>query len=177
MSRNFNSNMDWFNQPNSLTYDFGYLRDDDEERERQLRSRQGYYNTGITPTLFGGVSTDNGYSDMATMLNDGDNKTSNTIGIGKDILDIIQGFGGGGGSYTPLIGSVANASKTAIDGGSWRDDIPQSFFGIDNENDSDVEQSLKGAAKGAAMGTSILPGWGTAIGAVLGLGASFLDDI
>lgn len=177
MSRNFNSNMDWFNQPNSLIYDFGYLRDDDEEKERQLRNRQGYYNTIVTPTLFGGISTDNGYSNMATMLNGGDSPASNALGIGKDIFNTIQGFGGDGGSYLPLIGGAMSAGKTAINGGSWRDDIPQSFFGIDNKNDSDVEQSLKGAAKGAAMGTSILPGWGTAIGAVFGLGASFLDDI
>lgn len=34
--------------------------------------------------------------------------------------------------------------------------------------------TLKGAASGAALGTSIMPGWGTAIGAVVGAGAGFV---
>lgn len=34
--------------------------------------------------------------------------------------------------------------------------------------------AVKGAVSGASMGTSILPGWGTAAGAVLGAGAGFV---
>ena len=75
------------------------------------------------------------------------------------------------------MGCPINSGRTALNGGSWRDDIPQAFFGIDNKNDSDVMQTLKGAGKGAMMGTMVFPGVGTAIGALLGAGASFLDDI
>lgn len=39
---------------------------------------------------------------------------------------------------------------------------------------SQATKALAGAASGAAMGTAISPGWGTAIGAVVGLGASFI---
>lgn len=36
--------------------------------------------------------------------------------------------------------------------------------------------AMGGAASGAAMGTQIMPGWGTAIGAVLGAGAGYFSD-
>lgn len=74
------------------------------------------------------------------------------------------------------IASIGGDVYSAFNGGSFRDDVPQSFFGIDNENDSDVMQALKGAGKGATMGMTFGP-IGAAIGGVLGLGASFLDDI
>lgn len=95
------------------------------------------------------------------------------FGVGKDIYGAFNG----GGGYGDLIFGGLNAGKTALQGGSWNEDIPQSFFGIDDEKDSDFMQGLKGAGKGAMMGTAIFPGIGTAIGAALGLGASFLDDI
>lgn len=109
------------------------------------------------------------------------NKFSKTLndafGIGKDLFGSYQGLEGAGGSWMPFLGGAINSGKTALSGGSWRDDIPQAFFGIDNKNDSDVMQTLKGAGKGAMMGTMVFPGVGTAIGALLGAGASFLDDI
>ena len=80
------------------------------------------------------------------------------------------------GTYAPLISGGISAGSEAINGGSWRDDVPQAFFGIDNKKDSDVMQALKGAGKGAMMGAPFGP-VGMIAGAVLGLGSSFLDDI
>ncbi len=50
------------------------------------------------------------------------------------------------------------------------------MFNIDKDNDSDVMQAIKGTVNGASMGSSFGP-WGAAIGGVLGLGSSFIDDI
>jgi len=44
---------------------------------------------------------------------------------------------------------------------------------MEADEPSDFEKGLSGALGGAALGTAILPGWGTAIGAVVGLAASF----
>lgn len=106
------------------------------------------------------------------------NKTVNDMfGVGKDLFGSYQGLEGAGGSWFPFIGGSINSGMTALKGGDWKDDVPQAFFGINNKNDSDVMQTLKGAGKGAMMGTAVFPGIGTAIGALLGAGASFLDDI
>lgn len=105
---------------------------------------------------------------------------NNALENPDNFLGFMNGGSGGGynaGGWLSLIPNAFNAGKTAFDGGSWSDDVPQSFFGIDSKNDSDVMQAFKGAGQGASMGTAIYPGIGTAIGAVLGLGASFLDDI
>lgn len=106
------------------------------------------------------------------------NKTVNDMfGVGKDLFSSYQGMDSAGGSWMPLIGGLINSGSKALNGGSWKDDVPQAFFGIDNKKDSDVMQTVKGAGKGAMMGTAIFPGIGTAIGALIGAGASFLDDI
>lgn len=132
-------------------------------------SMAGYddeYNNNSTSNSYGG-----NYSNKF-------NKTVNDMfGLGRDIFSSYQGMEGAGGSYFPLIGGLINSGTKALKGSSWKDDVPQAFFGIDNENDSDTMQTLKGAGKGAMMGTAIFPGIGTAIGALLGAGASFLDDI
>ena len=78
--------------------------------------------------------------------------------------------------YSGLITGAINAGSEAIQGGNWSEDVPQAFFGIDSEKDSDVMQALKGAGKGATMGMAFGP-IGAVVGGVLGLGSSFLDDI
>lgn len=130
------------------------------------------------------------FNTFQSMSND-DNKFNKTVndmfGIGQKGFGIYNTIANGAGNSIPWLGAalgLVNSGRTALGGGSFRDDVPQSFFGIDNKNDSDVMQSLKGTAdgamKGAAIG-SIVPGIGTAIGAIiggaLGLGSSFLDDI
>ena len=77
--------------------------------------------------------------------------------------------------YGNIAMSGVNAGNTALNGGSWDKDVPQSFFGID-QNSSDTNQAIDGAMKGAQMGATFGP-YGTVIGAALGLGSSFLDDL
>lgn len=118
-----------------------------------------------------------GRSNFYSNPNQGDkySKTANDIfGIGKDIFSSYNSFGNGG--YGGIIGGGINAGLSALNGGSWNEDVPQSFFGIDDHRDSDVMQTLKGAGKGAMMGAPFGP-IGMAVGALLGTGASFLDDI
>lgn len=78
--------------------------------------------------------------------------------------------------YAGILSGAMSAGSEAIQGGSWKDDVPQAFFGVDSEKDSDVMQALKGAGKGATMGMAFGP-IGAVVGGVLGLGSSFLDDI
>ncbi len=78
--------------------------------------------------------------------------------------------------YAGIISGAMSAGSEAIQGGNWKDDVPQAFFGVDSEKDSDVMQALKGAGKGATMGMAFGP-IGAVVGGVLGLGSSFLDDI
>ena len=51
----------------------------------------------------------------------------------------------------------------------------QGFFGS-NDYDNDIAQAIAGTSNGAKMGSTFGP-WGAAIGGVLGLGSSFLDDL
>jgi hypothetical protein len=173
--------------------------DEEEEKKSQGNSSSIIGSLGslgnIASGLFGNSNNDKQYGlptqSMPTFKGFGDSGkvgeyASDIFGLGKKGFDIYKMFGSSGagagsssgfGAYIPAIMGAVNAGSTAIKGGSFKDDVPQAFFSIDSKNDSDVMQALKGAGQGALMGTSILPGWGTAIGAVLGLGASFLDDI
>lgn len=170
---------------------------EEDKKKKQTSSTIGSLGSigSIASGLFGNSNNNSQYGlptqSMPTFNGfGGDSKASeyasDIFGLGKKGYDIYKMFGSSGagagagsgvGPYIPAIMGAVNAGSTAIKGGSFKDDVPQAFFSIDNENDSDVMQALKGAGQGALMGTSILPGWGTAIGAVLGLGASFLDDI
>lgn len=169
--------------------------DEEEENKKQNNSSSIVGSLGslgnIASGLFGN-SNNNQYGlptqSMPTFNGFGDSKVgeyaSDIFGLGKKGFDIYKMFGSSGagsgsgvGAYIPAIMGAVNAGSTAIKGGSFKDDVPQAFFGIDNKKDSDVMQGLKGAGQGALIGTSIFPGIGTAVGALLGLGASFLDDI
>lgn len=102
-------------------------------------------------------------------------KTANDIfGIGKDIFGSYNSFGSG--SYGGVLGGALSGLMSALNGGSWKEDVPQSVFGIDDHKDSDVMQTIKGAGKGVMMGAPFGP-IGMIVGGVLGAGASFLDDI
>lgn len=94
--------------------------------------------------------------------------------IGSDIFGSYNSYGTG--SYGGIIGGALNGLTAALNGGSWKEDVPQSVFGIDDHKDSDIMQTIKGAGKGAMMGAPFGP-IGMIVGAVLGTGASFLDDI
>lgn len=186
--------IDYSSVYNSLGKD---VFDDDEDKKNQNSSTSIIGSLGslgnIASGLFGNSNKDSQYGlptqSMPTFNGFGDSGkvgeyASDIFGLGKKGFDIYKMFGSSGagassgvGPYLPAIMGAVNAGSTAIRGGSFRDDVPQAFFGIDNEKDSDVMQSLKGAGQGALMGTSIMPGPGTIVGALLGLGASFLDDI
>ena len=98
-------------------------------------------------------------------------KIDDFVNVGTDVATAFNG----GGGYGSMATGAMNSLNTLGKGGSLGD-AGQSFFGIDAENDSDVMQGIKGAGRGAMMGSTFGP-VGTAVGALLGLGSSFLDDI
>ena len=111
------------------------------------------------------------------------------INAGQGSLGTTSGFaksldGATGGSslfgkiapYAGIISGALSAGTEATKGGNWSDDVPQAFFGIDKDKDSDFMQALKGAGQGATMGMPFGP-IGAVVGGALGLGSSFLDDI
>lgn len=111
--------------------------------------------------------------------------------FGNAANESIMGTAGSGSAVgdavaTETLGSVApygglimgglRAGMNGLGGGDWKDDVPQSFFGIDPEG-SDVSQAISGATQGAIMGLPFGGPIGATVGGLLGLGASFLDDI
>lgn len=99
--------------------------------------------------------------------------------LGKQGYDLYNIFSNGASTMNPWVALGASAlrsGQSALGGGSFKDDIPQAFFGINNSNDSEIMQGLKGAGSGAMLGAPFGP-IGMAVGAALGLGSSFLDDI
>lgn len=146
--------------------------------------------------LFGGNSASDGLGIFGNAANDsimgggesygifGDAANSSIMGTGAESAGIfgdaanssIMGDSAGGGTPIGLIMGGIRAGQKGLSGGDWKDEVPQAFFGIDSEG-SDTSQALSGAAKGAIMGLPFGGPIGAAIGGVLGLGASFLDDI
>lgn len=81
----------------------------------------------------------------------------------------------GGVPFLGLLSGAKRAGLSALNGGSFTEDVPQSFFNI-NKDDSDIMQTIGGAGQGVMMGAPFGP-IGMAIGGLLGAGSSFLDDI
>lgn len=109
------------------------------------------------------------------------NAINGTAGSGSAIGDAIatETSGSALGNVAPYGGLIMGglrAGMNGLNGGDWKDDVPQSFFGINPEG-SDVSQTISGAAQGALMGLPFGGPIGAAIGGILGAGASFLDDI
>lgn len=171
--------------------------DDDEEGKKQQNNSSSIIGSlgslgNIASGLFGNSNKDSQYGlptqSMPTFKGFGDSGkvgeyASDIFGLGKqgyNIFNTLKNSGGsssvGGAGYLPMIMGAVNAGSTALKGGSFKDDVPQSFFGINSESDSDVMQALKGAGQGATMGMLFGP-IGAIVGGVLGLGSSFLDDI
>lgn len=102
--------------------------------------------------------------------------------IGNDTLeDIISGasktFGESGATrgYGGLISGGKNGLSSFAQSGDYKDGL-QGFFSIDKD-DSDVMQGIKGTINGTVTGGSVGGPWGALAGGILGLGASFLDNI
>lgn len=77
-----------------------------------------------------------------------------------------SGGASSGGGGTPW-GTIASVGKKAY----------KAFTNHDDSNYSDLEESIIYPAQGAAIGNSIVPGWGALGGALYGLGYSFKDDL
>lgn len=125
----------------------------------------------INDNVLGNTSSD--YGIFGNAANDyvlGNTSDSSLIG------DAIGNSTGGG--FVPYVGIAKgglNAGMSALNGGSFKDDVPQAFFGID-DSDSEIMQALKGTGNGVMMGLPFGP-IGMAVGGLLGLGTSFMDDI
>lgn len=105
-----------------------------------------------------------------------------TSALGSAIGSEAGGFSMPGGGWLSLGTGLMNGLNKGFNHsddkeimGGFGNGI-QGFFNV-NENDSDVMQGINGTLDGAMKGTAIFPGVGTVIGALLGLGSSFLDDI
>lgn len=123
----------------------------------------------------------NDVPDYGTVGNAINSEVMGTAGTGSAVGDAIGAEAGGSflGNVAPYGGIIMGglrAGMNGLNGGDWKDDVPQSFFGINPEG-SDTSQALNGAMQGAIMGMPFGGPIGAAIGAALGLGASFLDDI
>lgn len=125
-------------------------------------SINSYVNGGDTNSLGGSIFSNAG--DMYGLYN----TIAGATGGGS-------GSGGGAAGYAGLINGGLNGLGAFAQSGDYKDGV-QGVFGVDNENQSDIMQAVNGAMNGASMGASFGP-WGAAIGGVLGLGSSFLDDI
>ena len=141
-------------------------------------SSDSLFGNAINNNVLGSSTPD--YGAFGNAANDyvlGTTSTSSPIGdaIGSSVGSSGGSFMGNVVPYGGMILGGVRAGQSALGGGSFKDDVPQAFFGIDSENDSDVMQSLKGAGQGAMMGAPFGP-IGMAVGAALGLGSSFLDD-
>lgn len=134
--------------------------------------------SGILSSLMGSGGSGSAISNAANnYVSTGSSGYGGAIANAAD--DYISGSGASnfGGGNLGWIGAAQGAGRglgSLLEGGSI-DNAGQSFFNI-NEDDSEIEQALSGAFNGAQMGSAAGP-WGAAIGGVLGLGASFLDDI
>lgn len=123
------------------------------------------------------ANSQNNSSILSSLMGSGSSTGGSAITNAAD--DYISGSGASkfGGGNLGWIGAAQGADRglgTLLSTGDLSDS-GQSMFNI-NEDDSEIEQALSGAFNGASMGSAAGP-WGAAIGGVLGLGASFLDDI
>lgn len=159
--------------------------------------------TSINGLVNGGLSLMNGLNQMGVFNRGNETGSGGAISDainsyvgegGSDASDILSGAGdlyslaktwgnsGGGaagsnfaGGYGGLIGGGINGLSSFAQSGDYKDGL-QGFFSIDKD-DSDVMQGIKGTINGAVTGGSVGGPWGALAGGILGLGASFLDDI
>lgn len=137
---------------------------------------------GISDLVNGGLTLMNSIGGLGKKTTDGvvsetkgDDTLSDIGEIGGSIAGLTKNWGNSGGGYGGIISGGVNGLKSFSESGDYKDGL-QGFFGVDKD-DSDVMQSIKGAVNGATTGGSVGGPWGAAIGGILGLGSSFLDDI
>ena len=95
-------------------------------------------------------------------------------GTAGTVADAASGIGGKAGGYAAAASGVISLGMDAF-GDTGVDTSGETL--MDNKDKNKRGESIGGAAlKGAAIGTSILPGWGTAIGAVVGGAAGWIGS-
>ena len=130
-------------------------------------------NGGDTNSLGGNIFSN--AADMYGLYNTMGGTTGGASGSGfMSGAEGAGGFGGGAAVYAGLIRGGLNGLGSFAQSGDYKDGL-QGMFGVEDENQSDIMQAVNGTMNGASMGSSFGP-WGAAIGGVLGLGSSFLDD-
>lgn len=95
-------------------------------------------------------------------------------GSGSSVYSGVKGGGSGGPGWIGIAQGAMQGGEKFAETGDWKQGVG-GMFGVDEENDSEIMQALKGTANGASMGASFGP-WGALAGGLVGLGASFLDD-
>ena len=142
MSRNFNNNIDWFNQPYNITYDFYKEDNEDKDNNNSINSYGSNITSILTPQLSGGVSTNSivdhiGSSDR---LNDWKD-------FGGKVIDLFGNLKGttsksGSGSGTPW-GAIAGVAKSGYN----------AITGHNDKNYSDLEEGIIYPLQGASIGS------------------------
>lgn len=128
------------------------------------------------PTTLGGASSGSAITDAITGAggsgsaitdainsNVGGSSASNAGGF----LSKFKGGGSGGGASGLPWAAIAGVAKKGYN----------AISGHDDKEYSDLEESVIYPLQGAAIGNSIVPGWGALGGALYGLGYSFKDDV
>ena len=165
MSRNFDSSIDWFNQPYNITYDF-YEEDDENKNNNNSMNSYGNSVTSIfTPMLSGGVSANNIVDNVGNS-----DRLNNWKDFGGKVVDLFGNLKGstsksGSGSGTPW-GAIASTAKSGYN----------AITGHNDKNYSDLEEGVIYPLQGAAIGSQFGP-WGALGGALYGLGYGFKDDL
>lgn len=170
MSRNFNGDISWFDQPNSLTYDldrYKWYEDEDDKYKTSANDMNNYGNSIASlfnPTLSGGISTNAIFQNNDDNSRLGDWKTfgSKAANLFGSLKSGASSDSGGG---TPW-GAIAGVAKSGYN----------AITGHDGKDYSDLEEGIIYPLQGAAVGSRFGP-WGALGGALYGLGYSFKDNL
>lgn len=115
-------------------------------------------------SLFGGYNLGGSNAGAGTLGSTGASSAATEAGKSGGLFSGGSGGSGGGGSVPWAL--IAKVAKEGYNG----------ISGHDDEEYSDVEESVIYPLQGAAMGSMFGP-WGAAGGALYGLGYSFKDDL
>ena len=180
----------WLNQKfnqQDMQQDDGYkfrLQQGQQALNNSLASQGGLLSGAAQKSLAGynqDMASQEYQNAYARFTNDRNNRytqLNNLAGMG---LAGAQGYAGGspqsttGTQLSNIAGNYGqNVSNLIQSGGQSQSDLilanaqQQAQYAMSPGGPNRTMGALGGAAQGAAMGTSIMPGWGTAIGAVVG---------
>lgn len=176
----------------------GIFDDEEEDKRGQSNSSSIIGSLGqfgnIASGLFGN-STNNTPSSLFGSFGDSDElygapseSSQRWMDFGSNIFDLGKnylGSGSSGSSSKGFFGKLGGSSGGAKAGGGgtpWAliGQVAKSGYnattGHDDEDYSDVEESVIYPLQGAAIGNSIMPGWGALAGALYGWSYGLKDD-